>query len=179
MISGVGWGCLTISLTHSNMGILFCFLIQSNYYFRNPNSEEIKLVNPKGNRPWKFIGRTEAEAPILWPPNAKSQLIGKDPDVGKDWGQEEKRMTEDEMVGWHHWFNGHGFEQLRETVKDREAWCAAVHGVTKSQTQLSDWTTNNNYFQIQGKPLSMPRDDSTIQILQILLQSYQCRPQRG
>ena len=63
------------------------FLIQSNYYFCNPNSKEIKLVNPKGNQPWIFIGRTDAEAPILWPPNAKSRLIGKDPDVGKDWGQ--------------------------------------------------------------------------------------------
>ena len=63
-----------------------------------------KAVNPKGNQPCIFIGRTdtEAEAPILWPPDAKSQLIGKDPDAGKDWGQEEKGTTEDEMAGWHH-----------------------------------------------------------------------------
>ena len=73
--------------------------------------KEIKPVNHKGNQSWIFIGRTDAEAPILWPPDAKSQLIGKDPDVGKDWGQEEKGATEDEMIGWHHWLNGHEFEQ--------------------------------------------------------------------
>ena len=66
------------------------------------DSKEIKPVNPKGNQPWIFIGRTdvEAEGPILWPPDAKSQLIGKDPDAGKDWGQEEKGVTVDKMVGW-------------------------------------------------------------------------------
>ena len=75
--------------------------------------KEIQRVSPKGNRPWIFIGRTdiEAEAPILWPPDVKSQLIEKDPDAGKDWGQEEKGMTEDEMVGWHHQLHGHEFEQ--------------------------------------------------------------------
>ena len=73
--------------------------------------KEIKPVNPKGNQHWIFTGRTDAapEAPILWPPDVKSQLIGKDPDGGKDWRQEEKGTTEDEMVGWHHWLNGHGF----------------------------------------------------------------------
>ena len=73
--------------------------------------KEIKSVPPKGNQPWIFIGRTDAEveAPILRPPDAKSWLIGKDPDAGKDWGQEETGKTEDEMVGWHHWLNGHGF----------------------------------------------------------------------
>ena len=67
----------------------------------------------KGNQPWIFIGRTdaEAEAPILWPPAVTSRLVGKDPDAGKYWRQEEKGMTEDEMVGWHHWLNGHEFEQ--------------------------------------------------------------------
>ena len=62
------------------------------------DSKEIKPVNPKGNQPWIFIERTEAEAPILWPPDAKSQLIGKDPDAERDWGQEEKRVAEDEMI---------------------------------------------------------------------------------
>ena len=80
--------------------------------------QEIKLVIPKGNEPRLFIGRTdaEAEAPVLWPPEEKSQLIGKDPNAGKDWEQEEKGMTEEEMVGWHHWLNRHEFEQ---TLEDR------------------------------------------------------------
>ena len=74
---------------------------------------EIKLVNPKGNQPWIFIGRTDAEAdtPTLWPADTKSRLIGKDPDAGKDWRQEEKEATEDEMVAWHHQRNGHEFKQ--------------------------------------------------------------------
>ena len=73
------------------------------------DSKEIKPVNPKGNQPWIFIGRTdaEAEAPILWQCDAKSQLIGKDPDTGKDWGQEKKAATDDEMVGWHYRLTGH------------------------------------------------------------------------
>ena len=81
------------------------------------DSKKIKPVNPKGNQPWIFIERTDAEAPILWSPDVKSQLIGKDPDVGKDWRQEEKGVTKDEMVEWHHRLNGHEFEQ---TPGDRE-----------------------------------------------------------
>ena len=79
----------------------------------NPlDSKEIKTVNPKGNQPWIFIGRTnaEAEAPILWLPDKKNQLTGKDPDAGKDWGREEEETAEDEIVGWHHQFNGHEFD---------------------------------------------------------------------
>ena len=83
-----------------------CFLIVLlEETLENPlDCKEIKLVNPKGNQPWKFTGRTdaEAEAPILWPPDAKSWLIRKDPNAGKDWGQEEKGATEDKMVRWHH-----------------------------------------------------------------------------
>ena len=82
-------------------------------HFNHCNLKQlIQPVNPKGNQSWIFIVRTDAEAetPILWPPDAKNWLTGKDPDAGKDWGQEEKGMTEDEMVGWHHWLNGHEFE---------------------------------------------------------------------
>ena len=80
--------------------------------FESPlDYKEIKPINPKGNQSWIFIGRTdvEVETPIFWPPDEKSWLIGKDPDAGKDWGQEEKGMTEDEMVGWYQGLNGHEF----------------------------------------------------------------------
>ena len=80
----------------------------------NPlDCKEIQPVHPKGNQSWIFIGRTDAEAevPIVWAPGLKSQLIGKDPDAGKDWRQEKKGTTEDKMVGWHHWLDGHEFEQ--------------------------------------------------------------------
>ena len=95
---------------------------------------EIKPVNSKGNQPWIFIVRTEAEALILWPSDENSWLFRKDPDAGKDSRQEEKGMTEDEIVEWHHQLQGHEFEQAPDMVKDREAWCARVHGVTESQT---------------------------------------------
>ena len=106
------------------------------------DGKEIKPVNPKGNQFWIFIRRADAEAetPILWPSDAKNWLTGKDADAGKDWWKEEKQMTEDEMVGWHHRLNGHESEQARELVMDREAWRAAVHEVANSQTQLRDWT---------------------------------------
>ena len=74
-------------------------------------SKGIKPVNPKGNQPWIFIGKNDAEAEVLWPPDMKSQLIGKDPDAGKDWRQKEKGTTEDKMVGWHHRLNGREFEK--------------------------------------------------------------------
>ena len=85
-----------------------------------------------------FIGRTDAEAetPILWPPHAKSRLIGKDPNAGRDWGQE-LGTTEDEVAGWHHNLMDIGLSKLRELVMDREAWHAVIHGVAKSWTRLS------------------------------------------
>ena len=116
---------------------------------RSPlDCKEIKSVNPKGNQPWIFIGRTvaEAKAPILWPPDVKSQLIRKDPDAGEDCRQKEKRVAEDEMVREHHQLNGHELHKPQETVEDREAWHAVVHEVTKSQTQLNDWTTTKATF---------------------------------
>ena len=116
--------------------------------------KEIQPVHPEGNQSWVFIGRTdvEAETPILWPPNAKSWLIWKDPDPGKDWRQDEKGITEDEMVGWHHQLNGHEFEYLQELVMDREAWRAAVHWTAKCQTWLSNWTDWLN----ESVPLNPP-----------------------
>ena len=103
--------------------------------------KEIQQVCYKGDQSWVFIGRTdvEAETLLLWPPDGKSWLIGKDPDAGKDWRQEEKGTTEDEMVGiTDSMYMGLG--RLRELVMDREAWHAVVHGVEKSWTRLSDWT---------------------------------------
>ena len=91
----------------------WCFwtVVLENTFESPLDWKEIKTVNPKRNQSWIFIGRTEAEAPILLPPDAKTQLIGKDPDAGKDWKQEEKGMTEDKMVRLFHWLNGREFEQ--------------------------------------------------------------------
>ena len=102
--------------------------------------KKIKPVNPKRNKSWIFIGRTdaEAEAPILWPPDVKSWLTGKDPDSGKDWEQEEKGTTEDEMVGWHHRLNGHEFEY------SGRVWRTGKPGVLQSmgsQRVRHDWVT--------------------------------------
>jgi len=104
--------------------------------------KEIQPVHPKGNQFLIFIGRTDAEAetPILWPPDTKNWLIWKHPDAGKDWRQEEKGTIEDEMVGWHHWLNGHEFEEALGVGDGKGGLHAAVHGVAKSWTRLNNWT---------------------------------------
>ena len=105
------------------------------------DNKEIKSLNPERNQHWIFIGRTDAESPILWPPRVKSWLIGKDPDAGKDWGQEEEGSTEDEVFGWHHWLNGHEFEQ---TPGDGE-WQGSLACLSPwgSQRVGRDWETEH------------------------------------
>ena len=118
-----------------------CFKIYCKIY----RQEEIKAVSYQGNQPWIFIGMTDAEAetPILWPPDAKGQLIRKDTDSGKDWRQEEKGAIEDEMAGWHHQLDGHEFEQARELVMDREAWHASP-SIVCSKLYFSKISTPTN-----------------------------------
>ena len=106
------------------------------------DSQEIKPANPKGNQLWILIGRTDAEAPIVWPPDVKRQLIGRDPGVGKDWGQEEKGATEGKMVGWHHWLYGHEFEQTPGDGEGQESLvCCGSRGHKESGTT---WQLNDN-----------------------------------
>ena len=107
--------------------------------------KEIHPVHPNGNQSWLLIGRTdvEIETLILLPPDVKSWLIWKNPDSGKDWGQEEKGTTEDEMAGWHHRLNGHGFGWTPVFGDGQGGMHAEVHGVTKSQTWLNDLTELN------------------------------------
>ena len=120
--------------------------------FESPVDYKIKPVNPKENQSWIFIGRTddEAEMPILWPPDAQNWLIGKDPDAGKDWRQEEKRTIENEVVGWHHWLDRLEFEQASEVGDEQGSLaCCSPQGLKKSDTtewtyhwtdQWTDWT---------------------------------------
>ena len=114
-----------------------------------------KKIKPKGNQPWIFTGRTDAEAdtPITL------ATWYKDPDAGKAWRQVENQVTEDEMVGWHHWFNGYKFEQILGDSDSKfwEVWRGAVHGVAKSQTWLSDWTTT-----IQKLSLVLPKTNNGV-----------------
>ena len=117
--------------------------------------KEIQLVHSKGNQPWVFIGRTDvkAETPILWPPHAKSWLIGKDSDAGRDWGQEEKGTTEDEMAGWHHWLNGYESEWT-PGVGDGQGGLASCDSRGHKEldtTERLNWTETKKYSSQFGK----------------------------
>ena len=102
--------------------------------------KEIQPVHPKVGQSWIVIGRTdaEAEAPILWPPDAKNWLIWKDPDAGKEWGQEEKGLTEDAMIGWHHWLNGHEFEQA-PGIGDGQGSLACCSVWGRKESDMTEW----------------------------------------
>ena len=109
------------------------------------NCKEIHPVHSEGDQPWDFFGRTntEAETPVLWPSHVKSWLNGKDSDAGRDWGQEEKGMTEDEMPGWHHWLDGHVW------VNSRSWWWTGRPGVLQFMgSQKSDWATELNWTEL-------------------------------
>ena len=121
-----------------------------NYSVGEDSSESLGLqgdtVNPKGNQSWIFFGRTDAEAetPILWPPDMKNWLTGKDPDAGKDWRQEEKGTTDDEMVGWHHRLNGHVFEWALG-VGDRQGSLACCSPWGRKESDTTEWLNRTDY----------------------------------
>ena len=153
--------------------------------------KEIQPVNPKGNQYWIFIGRTDFEAPIFWPPDAKSWLIRKDPDAGKDRRQEEKGSTENEWLDGMSDLMDMSLSKLHKT-EDREAWCAAVHGVGKSRIWLSDWTTitgkamwssvysrSVTYNSMCPLGLYSPPDSSVYGMLQAVILEWIATPSSG
>ena len=123
------------------------------------DSKEIQPVNPKGSQPWIFVGRTDAEteAPILWPPDAKNWLTGKDPDAGKDWRQEEKGTTEDKVVGWHHQLNGHEFAQtlVDSEGQERLVCCSPWGHKELDTTELLNW--NGVWAALSSSPVFLPQ----------------------
>ena len=118
------------------------------------DSKEIKPVNPKGNQSWRFIGRTDAEVetPTVWSPDAKNWLTGKDPDAEKDWRQKEKETTEDETVGWHHWLDGHEFEQAPGVGDGQGSLCCSPWG----RRVRHDWVTQLNWTEPYKQQLVTP-----------------------
>ena len=141
----VMYGCESKTIKKAECQRIDAFELVLEKTLESPlDCKEIQPVHPKGNQLWIFIGRTEAEAetPVLWPPDAKNWLIGKDPDAGKNWKQEEKGMTEDGMVGWHHRLDRHEFEW---TLGIGDEWgslvCCSLWGLKKlDRTQWLNWT---------------------------------------
>ena len=133
--------CIFKTITY--MYNVFWIMVLEKTLESSLDSKEIKPVNPKVNKPWIFIGRTDAEveAPILWQSDVKNWLIWKDLDAGKDWRQGEKGVTEDEMVRWHHWLNGHEFEQAPGVADGQGGLVRCSSWGHRSQTWLGDWTT--------------------------------------
>ena len=143
----VTYGCESWSVKKAWVLKNWCWTVVSEKALESPlDCKEIQPVHPKGNKSWIFIGRTdfEAETPILWPPDAKSLLIWKDPDVEKDWRQK-KGETEDEMFGWHHWLNGLEFEQASRNgrVQGGLACCSPWGRKESDTTEQLNWTELN------------------------------------
>ena len=136
-------GCESWTVRKKNRCFLTVLLEKT---LENPlDHKEIKPISHKGNQPWIFIGRTDAEeAPILWPPDVKSQLTGKDPDAGKDWGKEENGVTEDKMIGWYHWLNGHEFEQTPGDSEGQEG-LACCRPWDHKELDMTVWLNNGFY----------------------------------
>ena len=123
----------------------WCFwnVVLENTLESSLNCKVIQPVHPKGDQSWIFIGRTDAEAPVLWPHDAKSWLIGKDPDAGKNWRQEEKGMTEDKMFGWLHWLSGHKFEKVIGDGEEQGSLaCYSPWG--HKELDITEWLKNNS-----------------------------------
>ena len=124
----------------------WCFWIVLEKTLERPlNCKEIKPVSPQGDQPWTYIGRTDAqaEAPRIWPPDVKGRLTGNNPDAGKDWGQEEKGVREDEMVEWQYWFNGHEFEQTLEGSEGQRCPLVCCSPWGHKELDITEWLKNN------------------------------------
>ena len=142
----------------------------------NPlDCKDIKLVNPKGNQPWIFIGRTDAEAvaPILWPPDVKNRLIEKDPDAEKDWGQEKKGVTEDEIVGWHHWLDRHEFEQTPGAGEGQGSLACCYPWGCKDSNMTEQLKNNNNRDYQKQKPVQIKVNKVDTTLVRLIKKTFQ------